>query len=70
MSSSKIKMAAALFYAAMAVNTFGHAAAESDVRYYACEANDVEWCGVRDSWLRGLVAAALWPLYWSWEIWS
>lgn len=61
----RIKIAALSFYAAMAIATFGHAAAARDVEYAACEQK--RWCGLNDGGLRGFVAGVFWPLYWSWE---
>ena len=55
-------------YVAIAIFTFGFAAAHHPVcvapsdRLYLCDADSPT--------ASGLAAAALWPLYWSWEVWS
>jgi len=57
-----------LAYIAVAVFTFGFAAAHHPVcvpppnRQFACDADSPT--------VSGLAAAVLWPLYWSWEAWS
>lgn len=57
-------------YLAAAVVTFGHAAAEAErlevIEYQACLRRDGA-CFRGAPGLNGFWAAALWPLYWSWE---
>lgn len=62
-------------YALAAVITFGHAAAQAQVRYdreyLECAADQKASC-FRDriAGMDGFFAALGWPLYWSWEAWS
>lgn len=70
----RLRIALLSGYAAMAIATFGHAAAQDRAR---TEAEYTE-CRVRSDYCPrfdmaegvGLVAAIAWPLYWSWEIWE
>ncbi len=61
-------------YAATAVGTFGHAAAGMDQWQEAnCSTQAGRFqsgmkCYGIPSAMTGLVSAALWPLYWSWEL--
>ncbi len=65
-------------YAVIAVATFGHAAASRDradqAEYREClrraERVNMTCFNNRYGGLVGLLAAPLWPLYWSWEAWS
>jgi hypothetical protein len=52
-------------YAAVAIVTFGRAAANAECIYVRAEAG----CS-NDKAAKGFMAAAIWPLYWSWEAWS
>lgn len=75
--SRKGWIACAAAYGLIAVVTFGHCAAESDrwteAKYAECRAeavaNPKKYCA-RESWapIAGVIAAVLWPLYWSWEV--
>ncbi len=70
-----IMVVAAALYAAGALVTFGHAAAGYDRRvtaeYAACMARTPPYCPREvGAPFAGLVAAVLWPLYWSWELQS
>jgi hypothetical protein len=64
MSSERAAIIGALAYAAVAIVTFGHAAngMRSNPTWADAPA-DVVASG-------SLIAAAFWPLYWSWEAWS
>lgn len=55
-------------YFAIAIFTFGFAAAH----HPACVApvGHPTECDLDSPTISGLAAAALWPLYWSWEAWS
>lgn len=66
---------ALIWYAIIAVITFGHAASgaavredaeynecNNDPRYTMCFRNDAAPVA------KGIAAAAIWPLYWSWEV--
>lgn len=63
-------------YAAAGILTFGHAAAsrqaEEAAEYAACKAEPERLCFKSNELapMAGLLAAPLWPLYWSWEAWS
>jgi hypothetical protein len=66
---------AGILYGAMAVFTFGHSAAATYEREIAdhaqCNRDPKAICfndSVAVAGSGGLAAAALWPLYWSWEI--
>jgi hypothetical protein len=70
MSEGRVKIALAGLYAFMAVLTFGHSAAASDRYRAACLLEyKLAFCP-NNAPIAGLMSAALWPLYWSWEAWS
>lgn len=58
------------FYAVIAIVTFGHAAEHADSEHRMCRQQTNQYCGVRDGFVKGTIAAVMWPLYWSWEAWS
>lgn len=65
-----------IIYLVLALLTFGHAANNSHKQFQmelaACEQGaNQSMCGLAyadESPLVGAVSAALWPLYWSWEL--
>lgn len=75
-ATNRLLIAAALAYLVVAVITFGHAAAnserEADANYAQCMADERQQVCLRsiDPPFAGIMAGALWPLYWSWEAWS
>lgn len=74
MNKKTITKAALIAYAVIGIITFGHAAsiaeAEADAEYAMCSAVENSVC-LESIYppFSGLFAAALWPLYWSWEAW-
>lgn len=73
MSGARILIAAGTVYAAIAIATFGHSAAfNDDWREQNCatvvQRNERLSDCISQPWGPGLVAAILWPLYWSWEL--
>ncbi|RIA37507.1 hypothetical protein DFR49_3392 [Hephaestia caeni] len=64
MKARAITLAAAL-YACIAIVTFGHAAAN-----HACDRSPYAPNCAGQASINAFVAAAVWPLYWSWEAWS
>lgn len=75
MTRQRILIAAGILYALVAVVTFGHAAAYGEAwSNQHCMSKEARETMVTDCmsvpWVSGLGAAALWPLYWSWEAWS
>lgn len=73
----KLHIAAAALYFGLAIITFGHAAAQSERRINAevakCEQrtpNALCWDSPATPGASGVLAAMLWPLYWSWEAWK
>ena len=77
MNNKRILPAIGALYVAIGVVTFGHSSAhavrQAKVDYAACQADlashKVLWC-TDDSDMaafKGMAAAMLWPLYWSWE---
>lgn len=77
MSQIRMHLIIAALYGAMAVITFGHAAAanqrQQKIEHTQClyetgkRGNCIE---LDNAGLAGLFGAVLWPLYWSWEFWS
>jgi len=55
-------------YLLIAVVTFGHSA-DSFERHQRCP-NQVADCYAPGAVVTGLFSGAMWPLYWSWELWS
>ena len=74
---SKLHSTLAALYLAAAIITFGRAAAQSEkesrAEYAECQRQTSKYgiCYRSDIAAGdGFVAAALWPLYWSWEAWT
>jgi len=63
MTAPRIWIGVAILYAAIAVFSFGHAAA-----HYRCD--DTKHTCVDNGQAAGMGAALLWPFYWSWELQS
>ena len=62
MSRERAFTIGALVYAVAAIITFGHAAQTASMRHPDWSADVIIGSGV--------IGAAFWPLYWSWEAWS
>jgi hypothetical protein len=63
-------------YVLIGIATFGHAAAQTDsleqAKYEACKRVQKNYCWEDNmsAPAGGVMAAMLWPLYWSWELQS
>lgn len=57
-----------LAYCAIAIFTFGFAAAHHPACVAPADHSTV--CDLDSPTVSGIAAAVLWPLYWSWEAWS
>jgi hypothetical protein len=71
-NTTKIAISA---YVLMGIVTFGHCAAESNIRYAALKCGSYKVDESPNSCdgnppFDGIVAAVTWPLYWSWEAFS
>lgn len=74
--TTRIKIAALCFYVAMVINTFGHAAADSQAWYDEhCESVEQRITVGSDCYgspvvMPSIGAGVFWPLYWSWKLWE